>query len=172
MTARGLAVVCLAMGALLMASVASALACTNEGAYPGAVSAQAYSRAVQCLVNEQRAAVGLRGLWRDRRLARAAQRFSDAMVRERFFDHVSPEGSTLGQRARAAGYAGRMVGETLGWGSGELATPAAIVAGWMASPPHHAILMTRQFRRIGLGVTSGSPEGDADAATVTADFGT
>ena len=169
---RGLASLCLAMGALLALPVASALACANEGVHPGAVSARTYGSAVECLVNEQRAAAGLRALYHDRRLARAAQRFSGAMVRERFFDHVSPGGSTLGQRARAAGYSGRTVGETLGWGSGELSTPAAIVAGWMASPPHHAILLTPQFRRIGLGVASGSPEGDADSATVTADFGT
>jgi uncharacterized protein YkwD len=93
------------------------------------------------------------------------------MVRQRFFDHVSPQGSTLGQRARAAGWSGRTLGETLGWGAGELATPAAIVQGWMNSPPHRAILLDGDFRRIGLGVAAGSPEGLAGAATVTADFG-
>ena len=168
---RGLASLCLAMGVLLALPLASALACANAGAHPGAVSGHAYARAVECLVNEQRVAAGLRALSHDRHLAHAAQRFSNAMVRERFFDHVSPEGSTLGQRARAAGYPGAMLGETLGWGAGDLATPGAIVAAWMASPPHHAVLLTPQFRRIGLGVASGSPEGDPESATVTADLG-
>ena len=169
---RGLALLCLAVVALLVLPVASALACENEGALPGAVSGRAYTRAVECLVNEQRAAAGLSALSHDRRLARAARRYSSAMVRERFFDHVSPEGSTLGQRARAAGYAGRTLGETLGWGEGDLATPSAIVAAWMASPPHHAVLLDGEFRRIGLGVAGGSPAGAPGSATVTADLGT
>jgi uncharacterized protein YkwD len=93
------------------------------------------------------------------------------MVRQRFFDHVSPQGSTLVTRARAAGYSGGTLGETIGWGAGSLATPASIVRGWMDSPPHHAILMSGAFRQIGLGVAQGSPAGAAQAATVTADFG-
>jgi uncharacterized protein YkwD len=168
---RGLASLCLAVGALLALPVASALACANREAHPGAVSARAYARAVRCLVNEQRAGAGLHRLAGDRRLGRAARQYSGAMVRERFFDHVSPEGSTLGQRARAAGYPGGTLGETIGWGTGELATPRAIVAAWMASPPHHAVLLGREFRRVGIGVADGSPAGDAEAATVTADFG-
>jgi uncharacterized protein YkwD len=168
---KGLAALCLAVLALVALPIASALACRGAQARPATVSDRAYTRAVECLVNEQRAAAGLAALARDRRLARAARRFSSSMVRERFFDHVSPEGSTLSARARAAGYSGGALGETIAWGAGVLATPAAIVRGWMESPPHHAILMSATFRRIGLGVAKGSPEGAARAATVTADFG-
>jgi uncharacterized protein YkwD len=168
---KGLAVLCLAVLALVALPVASALACGGAQARPGAVSPRAYTRAVECLVNEQRAGAGLPALARDRRLERAARRFSSSMVRERFFDHVSPEGSTLSTRARAAGYSGGALGETIGWGAGVLATPAAIVGGWMDSPPHNAILMSGTFRRIGLGVAKGSPQGADGAATVTADFG-
>ena len=38
----------------------------------------------------------------DRRLARAALGFSHAMVSQQFFAHVSPTGSTMDQRIRAA----------------------------------------------------------------------
>jgi uncharacterized protein YkwD len=170
-TTRGLAVLCLAVVALLALPVATALACAGADAVPSTASNRAYTRAVECLVNEQRAGAGLGALAHDRRLARAARRFSSSMVRERFFAHVSPEGSTLGARAHAAGYSGGTLGETIGWGSGDLATPASIVSGWMQSPPHHAILMSGAFRRIGLGVATGSPAGTPQAATVTADFG-
>jgi len=170
-TIRSLAALCLAVVAPLVLPVAGAYACAGGDARPGTVSNRAYARAVECLVNRQRAGAGLGALAHDRRLARAARRFSALMVRERFFDHVSPEGSTLTARARAAGYPGRTLGETIGWGTGVLATPAAIVRGWMASPPHHAILMSGAFRRIGLGVVLGSPAGAGQAATVTADFG-
>jgi uncharacterized protein YkwD len=162
---------CLAVVALLALPAASALACAGAEARPGTVSSRAYTVAVECLVNQQRAGAGLGALSHDAHLARAARRFSSSMVRERFFAHVSPAGSTLGARARAAGYPGRTLGETLGWGSGVLATPAAIVQAWMESPPHHAVIMSGAFRRIGLGVAMGSPAGAPQAATVTADFG-
>ena len=168
---KGLAVLCLAVVVLLGLPVASALACPDAQAGPGTVSGRAYNRAVECLVNEQRATVGLGALAHDRHLARAARRFSTSMVRERFFAHVSPEGTTLGARAEAAGYSGESLGETIGWGEGFLATPAAIVNAWMQSPPHHEVLMSAGFHKIGLGVAMGSPEGAAQAATVTADFG-
>jgi uncharacterized protein YkwD len=151
---RALAVLSLAVFVLLALPVASALACADAQAPPGTVSNRAYSRALECLVNEQRAGAGLGALDHDRRLARAARRFSSSMVRERFFDHVSPEGSTLGTRAQAAGYSGGALGETIGWGAGVLGTPEAIVRAWMESPPHHAILMSGGFQRIGLGVAS------------------
>lgn len=167
---KGLTVVCLAVLAFLALPAVSALACSGAQSEPGSVSPASYTRAVECVVNEQRAAEGLRALSHDRRLARAARRFSATMVRQGFFDHVSPSGSTLSQRARAAGWSGSALGETLGWGAGTLATPAAIVTGWMNSPPHRAILLGG-FRKIGLGVASGSPAGMSGAATVTADFG-
>jgi uncharacterized protein YkwD len=168
---RGLAVLCLAAVAALALPAASAFACGGTNAPPGAVSPRAYAAAVECLVNERRAAAGLRALTHDRRLARAARRFSATMVRQRFFAHVSPHGSTPAKRARAAGYAGSTVGETIGWGAGALAAPAAIVQAWIDSPPHRAILLGRGFRRIGLGAAKGSPSGAGGAATVTADLG-
>jgi uncharacterized protein YkwD len=167
---KGLTVGCCAVAAFLALPVVNALACDGAEVEPAAASAGTYTRAVECLVNEQRAAAGLGALIHDRRLARAASRFSASMVRRQFFAHVSPSGSTLGQRARAAGWSGRTLGETLGWGSGALATPMAIVEGWMNSPPHRAILLGG-FGKVGLGVAPGSPVGMSGAATVTADFG-
>jgi uncharacterized protein YkwD len=168
---RRLGLLGLAVAAFTLVPVTGALACTGDNAPAGTLPARAYARAVHCALNAERASHGLSPLAPDRRLARAARRFSHAMVRDRFFDHVSPAGSTLGGRARAAGYAGRTLGETIGWGSGELSTPAAIVEQWMLSPPHRAIILHGGFRRVGLGVASGCPEGIAGAATVTADFG-
>jgi uncharacterized protein YkwD len=135
-------------------------------------SADGYAAAVLRLVNAQRASAGLVPVEPDRRLARAARRFSRDMVRQRFFDHVSPAGSTVGQRVRQAGFTGRGVAETIAWGAGESAGPEAIVAMWMASPGHRAIIMDGTYRRVGVGVASGSPAGMDGARTVTADFGT
>jgi uncharacterized protein YkwD len=156
-------------GAANVFPAANAAACGGADSRPTA-GAQ-YSEAVRCLLNQQRAQARLAPLAADRRLARAARRFSQAMVRQRFFDHVPPQGSTVGQRVRAAEYSARSVGETIGWGAGTLATPAAIVQGWMNSPPHRAIIMDGRFRDVGLGIAARSPAGTGDATTVIANFG-
>jgi len=159
----------LAVAVFVLVPAANAAACA--GADSASAAGAQYSEAVRCLLNAQRAQAGLAPLAADRRLARAARRYSQAMVRQRFFDHVSPQGSTLDRRVRAAGYSERTVGETIGWGAGTLAGPAAIVQGWMSSPPHRAIIMDGRFRDVGLGVAAGSPAGTGDATTVTANFG-
>jgi uncharacterized protein YkwD len=168
---RRMGLVGLALAAFMLVPAASAVACEGAEADTSSMSRRAYARTVECVMNAQRAANGLAPLSHDSRLARAAWRFSRAMVAQQFFDHVSPTGSTLGERARAAGYTGGGLAETIGWGSGSLATPAAIVDQWLQSPPHRAILLSGEFRRVGLGVASGSPAGIPAGATVTADFG-
>jgi uncharacterized protein YkwD len=162
----------LALAAFALAPAASALACPGADADASSTSRRTYARTVECVVNTQRVQNGLVPLIHDSCLARAAWRFSRAMVLKRFFGHVSPEGSTPDERARAAGYDGGGLAETIGWGSGSFATPAAIVDQWMHSPPHRAIILTPEFRYVGLGVASGSPAGVPAGATVTADFGT
>src|SRR3954452_22089824 len=64
---RGLAVLCLAVVLLVGLPVAGALACAGADAQPGSVSKRAYTRAIECLVNEQRAGAGLGALSHDRR---------------------------------------------------------------------------------------------------------
>jgi uncharacterized protein YkwD len=159
----------LAVAVFVLVPAAGAAACAGADIRP--VAGARYSQAVRCLLNAQRASGGLAPLASDRKLARAARRFSDAMVRQGFFDHVSPQGSTMDQRIRAAGYSGGTLGETIGRGAGALATPTAIVQAWMQSPPHRAIIMDGRFHEVGLGVAAGSPSGGGDAVTVTADFG-
>jgi uncharacterized protein YkwD len=160
-----------AVAAFVLVPAASAVACSGASAPREAQSTRQYVRAVHCLLNGERARAGLAPLAYDRRLARAARRFSQAMARSGFFDHVSPQGSTLGDRVRQAGWSGGALGETIAWGAGSQSTPAAIVAGWMASPPHRGIILDGTFREVGLGVAPRAPSGAA-GATVTADYGT
>jgi uncharacterized protein YkwD len=96
------------------------------------------------------------------------------MVRQRFFDHVSPGGSTMAQRIKRTNYLdgrrGWSLGENLAWGSGSLATPAEIVDGWMHSAGHRRNILDAGFREIGIGIALGSPTGGAGATYVN-DFG-
>lgn len=64
------------------------------------------------------------------------------------------------------------MGETLAWGSGPRGAPRAIVAAWLRSPPHRAVLLSRRYREIGLAAVPGSPRGRSNAAaTYAADLG-
>jgi uncharacterized protein YkwD len=140
------------------------------GACPTAVS----ESAVRCQINAIRVANGLKPIRPTKPLRVAAQRHSRDMVRRHYFAHVSPNGLTVTDRVRRAGYlegAHRpRVGENIGWGSGSLATPAAIVKAWMNSPPHRAIILTPGFRDAGIGIAAGAPQGGG-GATYTLDVG-
>ena len=157
---------------------AAAGGCENAELMPDRANVTQVKKATLCLLNAERRSHGLGRLRSDGRLAEAARRFSAQMVSERFFDHVSPSGSTLTDRVRATSYLrGRVrswsLGENLAWGAGKRATPRSIVAAWMNSPGHRANILDKRFRHIGIGVVTGAPadtRGQA-AATYTTDFG-
>lgn len=51
-------------------------------------------------------------------------------------------------------------------------TPASIVAAWMASPPHRALILLKGLKDADIGVAPGKPGNRrARAATYTANFG-
>ena len=84
-------------------------------------------------------------------LARAAAAHSRDMVLHDFFAYDSPTGSTPKERIDRAGYfdgaASWAMGETIAWGTGSRATPAAIVRSWLRSPGHRAILLDGRYPR-------------------------
>jgi uncharacterized protein YkwD len=114
-------------------------------------------RAITCLVNHARGASGLRGFRGSRTLAVAARRHAGDMVRARYFAHQRAGGPSLTQRARRAGWRGRTIGEAIAYGCGRAGTPAAIVRMWLKSPPHRAILLSGNLKRVGIGVAGRSP---------------
>jgi len=157
-------------GALVPAT-ASAAACPSATVEPQSSALGAQARSTLCLLNAERAQRGLAPLRANPTLGRAARRHARDMVRRRFFGHVSPSGATVDDRVRRAGYrGGRRTGETIAWGTGPDAAPAAVVEAWMASPGHRSVILDPNFRDIGLGVVMGSPQGSAGGATVTVDF--
>jgi uncharacterized protein YkwD len=110
-------------------------------------------RAIRCVINQQRARAGLNPLAANRRLARAASRHARDMARHNYFSHVSLSGKSPLRRVRAAGWR-RGVGEALAWGCGPQASPAAIVAAWLGSAAHRAIILGRG-RVVGIGSKRG-----------------
>ena len=157
-------------------------ACAHSGARPSARNLALIRAATLCLVNRERRRHGERPLRRNRRLMHAAQAHTESMAFEDYFEHVGaggPGGGTPLARLRAAGYissshAAYEVGENIAWGTLSLATPRAIVAAWMASPPHRANILDRRYRETGVGVSPHPPVSLAHGqpgAIYTQDFG-
>ena len=181
MSRRSKALTALATAAALLGVPASASAagCAGGNVTPTQSNAVAVRHATLCLLNQQRAAHRLRKLHASAKLRSAAQAYTWAMVRNDFFDHVSPGGSTLMSRIRSTAYLssarGWALGENIAWGAGYRATPRAIVNVWMHSSGHRRNILTGRFTEIGIGVVAGAPvdlPDGMDAATYTTDFGT
>ena len=119
--------------------------------------------ALVCIVNQARAAIGLRELRPHPLLTDAAGRYARRMAREGFFAHLDPEGHGPAERVLASGYGSRRsdrswkAGEALGQASGALAGPRVLVFSWLASPGHRRILLGRGFKHVGVGIAERAP---------------
>lgn len=153
-------------------------ACGPVDGAPQEIGVAAAGQTTLCLLNRQRAQHGLPPLRENGILDATSQQHSDEMVRLDYFEHDAPDGRSVEDRLRAAGYsrgANASAGENIAYGAGKLATPAEIVAAWMRSPPHRADILRAAFTEIGIGVALGAPQlgrgKQASAATYTTDFG-
>ena len=175
---------CLAALALSGANAASASAesspaCPGEDLQPTAQNLAAAGDATLCLVNHERSRRGLASLTPVGSLTTVADAYARRMARDNFFDHTAPNGSTFIARIRSTTYLtggvrSWSVGENLAWGTGDLATPQAIVASWMKSAGHRHNILTPAFRELGLGIAVGAPQGgiaDHTGATYVNEFG-
>jgi uncharacterized protein YkwD len=109
---------------------------------------------VLALVNGERAANGCPPLTADEGLASVAREHSADMAARDYFAHDTPEGVDPFERAAAAGQSARAENIAAGY-----ATPAEVVAGWMASPGHRANLLNCGLSRVGTGVGHGGSYG-------------
>ena len=164
-----------AAAALLPAAPAQAAPCANANAMPGTVSAKQVRQATLCMLNAKRRDHGRKPLRHNAGLALAGRRHARDMVRRRYFAHTSAAGRSFDDRIRSAGYlsgtrSGAVMGENLGWGSGSLATPRAMVRAWMRSPGHRANILRPAFREVGIAVVSRTP-GGSGGATYATEFG-
>jgi uncharacterized protein YkwD len=171
----------LACSAALLAPAAAgaqSASCANTAVTPSPSNMAVVRTAVLCLLNAQRAAHGELSLHANPSLAHAAGNFSTAMVHEGFFNHVSPNGSTLVSRVHRTTYLqgarGWALAENIAYGTGGASTPQAIVTMWMHSAGHRANILNPRYRDIGIGAALGAPvqvSGASTAATYTTDFG-
>ncbi len=164
-----------AVAGIMGAWAPSALAC--PGAHVGAEylpTGQARASVV-CLINKKRVRNHVKPVQEHPLLDAAAQAHTDAMTSLNFFSHEGD--GTPASRASSFGYmAGARawgIGEDLFWGALRMSTPSATVNAWMHSAEHRAVLLTRSYRQVGIGVDQGSPAGadDTNTGTYTGLFG-
>jgi uncharacterized protein YkwD len=106
-------------------------------------------------INAKRGAFGLPKVKPNRSLAHAANDHSQDMGNNGFFAHTSYNGTDAYNRVM--GYTRKhLMGETLAYMPIDGNTrPRHILRLWMNSPSHRSTLLTRKFRRIGVGRTHG-----------------
>ena len=155
---------------------AGVTACSSStaSAEPTAANVRDVQRTVLCLVNRERTSRGLKRLRANTKLAKAATNHSRDMVRRSYFDHVSPNGGTVQDRIKHAGWfrgaRSFSFAENIAWGGGELGSPKSIVQSWMHSAGHRRNILNGQYTQIGVGVAVGTPS-EYDGATYTTNFG-
>jgi uncharacterized protein YkwD len=157
-------------------SVGAGASCPDADLAPSDSNLPQIEAAILCLVNGERQDNGKGAVTANSQLKDASLGHSKDMVENKFFAHESPKGTTLVSRVTPTGYipsSGEWeLGENLAFGTGALATPKAIVQGWMDSPGHRANLLSPDFKDIGIGVVTGVPvEGRSGGATYTTDYG-
>jgi uncharacterized protein YkwD len=149
--------------------------CAGADLVPDAGNLAQVGQATLCLLNDERAAAGLRPLSYSAALTQPSAAYSTRMVSENFFAHESPDGSTLESRLAAARYIAPdgdwFVGENLAWGQGNLATARSIAIAWMNSPGHRHNILEPEFTEVGIGIVPGTPGDPTWGATYTTDFG-
>lgn len=90
------------------------------------------------------------------KLGQTALMHSRDMAENRYFSHKGSDGSMVGIRAKAEGYAWRSIGENVAAGQG---SPQQVVEGWLASRGHCANIMNSTFTETGAAYAT-NPESD------------
>ena len=118
-----------------------------------AVDANPFEQEVVRLLNQERAALGRPALVPEARLWAASEGHAEWMASVQVMSHIGLNGGGPVERGISAGYTRyTIIGEAVAQG---YTTPAAVVAGWKASPPHWKLLSDARFRDIGIGYVLG-----------------
>ena len=116
-------------------------------------------------MNLHRRRYGLTPLALNDRLSLAATDRVNDMFDQRYFDHVSPDGTQPFVWANHRGYRYSTIGENLAEGQ---RSASDVVNGWMNSPGHRANILGKSFEDCGLAIAQGSPTGRTNGFTFVA----
>lgn len=125
-----------------------------ESAPSGKIDNQSYEQQVIKLVNDQRAANGLKALTANDKLSDAARAKSQDMHDNNYFSHTSPTYGSPFDMLKTFGFSFKVAGENIAMGQ---STPQEVVNAWMNSSGHRANILNSAYTQIGVGyVADGS----------------
>ena len=141
---------------LLLALVAAPLACADgKDDKKDAIKLTEDEQAVIDLTNAERkkaekdgTSLNLKPLKMNPKLMEAARKHAENMAAQEKLEHVLDD-KTPSDRAKAAGYKYRALGENIGWNA---KGPKEAVAGWMDSEPHRENILKPEYTEIGVAV--------------------
>ena len=140
--------------------VLAVVACSLFLAAPALASTQlnSYEKQLVSLLNKERAKRGLSELRVNDTLVDSSRGHSADMAAANYFGHDSqdPQGESWSSRIVRYGYTRQgydywKAGENIYWGAQIYSSPVACVDAWMHSPAHRAVILTRNFRDLGVG---------------------
>jgi uncharacterized protein YkwD len=155
-SARALLRLCLAPGLLAVVAgslvgPASTVATTAAAADPTTVG-EAVSAMVQ-LLNQDRQEAGLVPVRTDPRLMAIAAARSADMAAKHYFSHTQPDGRNVFDLLGSNHVTWYGAGEIIAWNNYPMyLTTGTANAQWMASPGHHAIIVSADFNYFGVGL--------------------
>jgi len=106
--------------------------------------------------NKQREIAGVETLRVNTRLNEAAYLKAQDMLRQQYWAHVAPDGTTPWQWLTKAGYNYTSAGENL---AKNFSSPGATMTAWMASPEHRENVLNARYSEVGFAVADGVLDG-------------
>jgi uncharacterized protein YkwD len=104
------------------------------------------------LTNAKRSAAGLVNLRIDPALMKIARDRAEVMADNDKMSHTEPDGSNVFDRMNAANLTWYGAGEIIAWNTyPEQYSTAEAIRAWMASPGHHAIMVSTGYNYVGYG---------------------
>jgi uncharacterized protein YkwD len=110
------------------------------------------------LTNNERRSRGLDSLAENPALTKAAYAKAEDMLNRGYFSHTSPGGKVFYRWVDSAGYEYAAVGENLALNL-NMVSGEQMVSSWLDSPTHRENLLSGAYSETGLGVSSGTYEG-------------
>jgi uncharacterized protein YkwD len=152
------------------AGFASARASTSCSTHAGLnAPSGVQERVMLCLTNRARRDRGLPELVAARPLSAAADHKSADILRCDEFSHEAC-GRPFTYWMDRFGFRGCTEGENIAWGTGPLGSVRSIFRAWMHSPGHRENILG-PYEQIGIGLRTGSLEGNSGAHVWSQDFG-
>ncbi|GAA6616824.1 CAP domain-containing protein [Scytonema sp. NUACC26] len=100
------------------------------------------------LTNIERQKAGLQPVQLSDKLNNSAQTHVQNMATKDFFNHTDPNGASVGDRAKAAGFQYSAIAENIAVGQ---STPQQVFQGWMNSSGHRANILNPAYQFLGVG---------------------